>query len=80
MSAQHREAAKKGGERLRELRGPDYFRALGRRGGNATKAKGALYRVLGTRGGNALAEIHGSSHMAEIGRRGGMAAHRKESE
>lgn len=46
-----RKLGKKGGEKLREKYGDDYFREMGRKGGNATKRFGsAYYAAIGRRG------------------------------
>ncbi|MHB8620125.1 MAG: general stress protein [Chloroflexota bacterium] len=62
---------KNGGKAVREKYGPEFFREIGRKGGNALKERGANYAELGRVGGQATKERHGSEHYAEIGRKGG---------
>ncbi len=74
-SISRREAGKKGGLLLAQLRGPGYYSEIGRKGGNAAKAKlgHAHYERIGQLGGAATRERHGAAHYAAIGRKGGKA-------
>ena len=52
--------------------GPEFFREIGRKGGQAIKDRGLDYlREIGRLGGEATKARHGAAHYAEIGRKGG---------
>ncbi|MDE3076644.1 MAG: general stress protein [Chloroflexota bacterium] len=60
-----------GGKAVRAKYGVEFFREIGRKGGNALKSLGANYVELGRSGGEVTKARHGSAHYAEIGRKGG---------
>lgn len=60
-----------GGRAVKEKYGADFFKQIGRKGGNSLKDNGADYAALGKVGGEATKERHGSAHYSEIGRIGG---------
>jgi len=60
-----------GGKAVRAKYGVEFFREIGRKGGNALKERGADYTELGRSGGEVTKARHGSAHYAEIGRKGG---------
>ena len=62
---------KNGGRAVREKYGVDFFREIGRKGGNSLKDRGANYQELGRMGGEVTKARHGSEHYSEIGRKGG---------
>jgi len=62
---------KNGGRAVREKYGVDFFREIGRKGGNSLKQRGANYVELGRMGGEVTKARHGSDHYSEIGRKGG---------
>ena len=62
---------KNGGKAVREKYGVEFFREIGRKGGNALKDRGVDYVELGRVGGEVTKERHGSQHYADIGRKGG---------
>jgi general stress protein YciG len=62
---------KNGGKAVREKYGVDFFRQIGRKGGNSLKERGANYVELGRMGGEVTKARHGSEHYSEIGRKGG---------
>lgn len=50
-------------------------REAGRKGGQATAAKGKEhYRAIGRKGGSTTAELYGTEFYQEIGRKGGQAS------
>ena len=62
----------KGGNAVKAKYGPEFFREIGRKGGQAIKDRGVEYlRDIGRQGGEATKARHGSAHYAEIGRKGG---------
>ena len=62
---------KNGGRAVRDKYGVDFFREIGRKGGNSLKERGANYVELGRMGGEVTKARHGSDHYSEIGRKGG---------
>ena len=62
---------KNGGRAVRDKYGVDFFREIGRKGGNSLKERGANYVELGRMGGEVTTARHGSDHYSEIGRKGG---------
>lgn len=62
---------KNGGRAVRDKYGVDFFREIGRKGGNSLKERGANYTELGRMGGEVTKARHGSEHYSEIGRKGG---------
>ncbi|HEU0168759.1 MAG TPA: hypothetical protein VFS62_13360 [Chloroflexota bacterium] len=62
---------KNGGRAVREKYGVDFFREIGRKGGNSLKDRGANYQELGRLGGEVTKARHGSEHYSAIGRKGG---------
>jgi general stress protein YciG len=60
-----------GGRAVREKYGVEFFREIGRKGGNSLKHRGADYVALGRMGGEVTKARHGSEHYSEIGRKGG---------
>jgi general stress protein YciG len=62
----------KGGQAVKAKYGPEFFREIGRKGGQAIKDRGLDYlREIGRLGGEATKARHGAAHYAEIGRKGG---------
>src|SRR5438105_15418141 len=55
------EAGRKGGERVRDERGVEFYQAIGRKGGE----------LGGRKGGEAVRDKYGPSFYEEIGRKGG---------
>ena len=54
--------------------GPEFFRQIGRKGGQAIKDRGLDYRrEIGRNGGETTKARHGRQHFSEIGRKGGQA-------
>jgi len=67
-------AAKKprGGDAVKSKYGPDFFREIGRKGGEAIRDRGVDHlREIGRLGGQATMQRHGAEHYAQIGRKGG---------
>jgi len=62
---------KNGGRAVREKYGVEFFREIGRKGGNSLKERGANYVELGRLGGEVTKARHGSQHYSDIGRKGG---------
>ncbi len=62
----------RGGQAVKAKYGPEFFREIGRKGGQAIKDRGLDYlREIGRLGGEATKARHGAAHYAEIGRKGG---------
>ncbi len=62
----------KGGEAVKAKYGSDFFREIGRKGGQTIRNRGVEYlREIGRAGGESTKARHGTSHYAEIGRIGG---------
>lgn len=61
------ENGRRGGQKTRDTRGPDYFREIGRKGGRATMAKHGPEHLadIGRKGGTTRKE---SADFAELGR------------
>ena len=55
------EAGRKGGERVRDERGPAFYQQIGRKGGE----------IGGKKGGEAVRDKYGHEFYEEIGRKGG---------
>lgn len=69
---QQREAGRKGGITTKAKYGPEYYKQLGKKGGDAMKARGPEYFVaLGRMGGTKVRDEKGSAHFSEMGRKGG---------
>jgi uncharacterized protein len=63
-----------GGNTVKAKYGPDFFREIGRKGGQTIKNRGVDYlREIGRQGGEATKIRHGSTYYSEIGRKGGRA-------
>lgn len=69
-----REAGQRGGKRLAEkMKGTDFFRDIGQKGGSKTKEKYGedYYARIGQMGGSKTSETHGPDFYQQIGRKGG---------
>ena len=77
-SEEAREAGKKGGEKVKEERGEEFYQAIGREGGEARKEELGTegYQEMGRKGGEAVSKNR--EHMSDIGREGGKQSHKKE--
>ena len=66
-------ARHRGGRKVSEEYGSEFYREIGRRGGKATAATHDkdFYRDIGHRGGQKVSEEYGPEFYREIGRRGG---------
>jgi hypothetical protein len=69
------EAGRLGGEKVSRERGPAFYSAIGKKGGEARKEQGTNYRELGRKGGEKVKEEKGPQFFSEIGRKGGEARH-----
>jgi general stress protein YciG len=67
------EAGRKGGNRVKELYGSEFYAKAGKIGGARTKEKHGpeFYREIGRAGGNTTKERYGDEHFREMGERGG---------
>lgn len=67
------EAGRKGGRRVRDKYGEDYYRRIGKKGGTALKEKRGsdYYRDIARKGGQANVSKYGSDHFSEMGKKGG---------
>lgn len=64
-------AGKKGGQKASSLYGPEFYKNIGKRGGEVTRLKGKKYfKEIGRKGG-AVTRAKGSEHFQEIGKKGG---------
>jgi general stress protein YciG len=73
----HSSAGKRGAAALREKRGVDHFREIGRKGGIKTSADRDHMAEIGRKGGRSLAQDR--DHMVSISRKG-LEARRKDSD
>jgi general stress protein YciG len=68
-SEKAREAGKKGGAKVRDLRGKEFFAQIGKKGGEMTSQDREHMSMIGKKGGKKVSQDR--KHMAEIGKRGG---------
>ncbi|HUZ78288.1 MAG TPA: hypothetical protein VMV93_11980 [Chloroflexota bacterium] len=61
-----------GGDAVKAKYGPEFFREIGRKGGQTIRERGVEYlREIGRTGGETTKARHGIGHYAQIGRIGG---------
>lgn len=75
-----REAGKRGGERVREKYGSNFYAEIGRKGGQVASRDRQRMAEIGRKGGEKVREKRGSEFYAEIGRRGGEAVRQRAEE
>lgn len=68
------EAGRKGGEKTAETRGPEFYQAIGKKGGEAVSRDRQHMSEIGRKGGEAVSRNR--AHMAHIGQKGGEARSR----
>lgn len=74
----HRHEDARRSERSSRARGPNFYREIGRRGGEIRRAQlgSAGYRALGRKGGEARKQTLGAEGYAALGKKGGEARKR----
>src|SRR2546425_683770 len=67
------EAGRKGGERVREERGLEFYQQIGRKGGETVKAERGheFYEQIGKKGGESVRAARGPEFYSQIGHKGG---------
>ena len=65
--------AKRGGQKVKEKYGSDFYREIGKKGGAAVSKKygSEFFKRIGKRGGKKTLARHGVKFFKEIGRKGG---------
>ena len=68
-----REAGKKGGTKVRDRYGVEFYEAIGRKGGQATRDRHGVefYESIGQKGGKVVKAKYGADFYEEIGHKGG---------
>jgi general stress protein YciG len=71
------EQARRGGDRVREKYGVDFYSRIGKQGGDAVKQKrgSSFYSEIGHKGGATTASKHGPEFYSRIGKKGGERGH-----
>ena len=67
------EAGRKGGERVRDERGVEFYQEIGRKGGETVKAERGheFYEQIGKKGGESVRAARGPEFYSQIGHKGG---------
>src|SRR5438477_458998 len=67
------EAGRKGGERVRDERGVEFYEEIGRKGGETVKAERGheFYEQIGRKGGESVRASRGPEFYSQIGHKGG---------